>query len=301
MPVGLWLHSMRAAHLSDLHFGSHVSPEKLDSLRSDLVSHALELLVITGDVTDRGRLSQFRWARDFLRSLEIPYIMVPGNREVGFSAVWEWMLPSFAMRRYRHFFGASDQVVYHSESSKVVFMGLNSVHSFPSWPGTVSRETRHWLKEQASRFEDYLKVLFLHHPVLPVIRSSSFWAHSLSDAGEILNICTQNGIKLILQGHKHRSAVMEVNFPQREARVVVSSCGAPLMSRWDSVYHLMDLSPATILIHPREFFEGEFVGKGSYEFFPDGNRAADRAGTCQSVTSEGLRPIASRKPPRILH
>lgn len=301
MPAGLWSRSMKVAHLSDLHFGSHVSREKLESLKSDLISHGLELLVITGDVTDRGRISQFRWAHAFLRSLQIPFIMVPGNREIGFSAVWEWMLPSFAMRRYRHYFGASDQVVYHSDSSKVVFMGLNSVHSFPSWPGTVSRETRHWLKEQASRFEDYLKVLFLHHPVLPVIRGSSFWAHSLSDAGEILNICTQNGIKLILQGHKHRSAVMEVNFPQREARVVVSSCGAPLMSRWDSVYHLMDLSPATILIHPREFFEGEFVEKGSYEFFPDGNRAADRAGTCQSVTSEGLRPIASRKPTRILH
>ncbi len=32
---------MKVAHLSDLHFGSHVSSEKLDSLRKDLVSQAL--------------------------------------------------------------------------------------------------------------------------------------------------------------------------------------------------------------------------------------------------------------------
>jgi 3',5'-cyclic AMP phosphodiesterase CpdA len=274
---------MKTAHLSDLHFGSHVSREKLDSLRNDLVSHGLELLVITGDITDRGRISQFRWAQSFLSSLEIPFITVPGNREVAFSAVWEWMLPRFAMRRYSHFFGASDRVIYCSESNKVVFIGLNSVHSFPSWPGKVSRDTRYWLKEQASRFEDYLKVLFLHHPVLPVIRGSSFWAHSLSDAGEILNICTQTGIKLVLQGHKHRSAVMEVNLPQREARVVVSSCGAPLMSRWDSVYHLMELSSTRIVIHTREFFEGEFVEKGCYEFFPDGRRTGRGVETCQSL------------------
>ena len=292
---------MKAAHLSDLHFGSHVSSEKLDSLRKDLLSQALELLVITGDVTDRGRLSQFRWARAFFRSLEIPFIIVPGNREVGFSAVWEWMLPHFAMRRYSHFFGASDRVVYCSESNKVVFIGLNSVHSFPSWPGKVSRETRYWLKEQASRFEDYLKVLFLHHPVVPVIRGSSFWAHSLSDAGEILNICTQNGIKLILQGHKHRSAVMEVNFPEREARVVVSSCGAPLMSRWDSVYHIMEVSPASIVIHPREFFEGEFVEKGCYEFFPNGDRNDCRVGTCQGRSSDVFRSKASSKTPENMH
>lgn len=272
MRAALWLSPMKAAHLSDLHFGRHVAREKLDSLRNDLVSQALELLVITGDITDRGRLSQFRWAQAFLNSLEIPFIMVPGNREVGISAVWEWMLPRFAMRRYSHFFGASDRVVYCSESNKVVFIGLNSVHSLPSWPGTVSRETRYWLKEQASCFNDYIKVLFLHHPVLPVIRGSSFWAHSLSDAGEILNICTQKGIKLILQGHKHRSAVMEVSFPQRKAKVVVSSCGAPLMSRWDSVYHIMELSPASIVIHPREFVGSGFATKESYEFFPNGNR-----------------------------
>jgi 3',5'-cyclic AMP phosphodiesterase CpdA len=292
---------MKAAHLSDLHFGNHVSSEKLDSLKNDLVSHGLELLVITGDVTDRGRISQFRWAQAFLKSLQIPFIVVPGNREIGFSAVWEWMLPSFAMRRYSHFFGASDRVVYRSESNRVVFMGLNSVHAFPSWPGTVSRETRYWLREQASRFEDYLKVLFLHHPVLPVIRGSSFWAHSLSDAGEILNICTQNGIKLILQGHKHRSAVMEVNFPQREAKVVVSSCGAPLMSRWDSVYHLMELSSDSIVIHPREFFEGKFVAKGCYEFFPNGLRTDRQPETSQSLVTDDLRSIESKKPSRILH
>jgi 3',5'-cyclic AMP phosphodiesterase CpdA len=277
---------MIAAHLSDLHFGSHVSPEKLDSLGKDLISQAPELLVITGDVTDRGRLSQFRWAVTFLRSLDIPFIVVPGNREVGFSAVWEWMLPSFAMRRFDHFFGASDRIVYCSESNKVVFIGINSVHSFPAWPGTVSRETRYWLKRQSPLFEDYIKVLFLHHPVLPVIRGSSFWAHTLSDAGEILNICTQTGIKLILQGHKHRSAVMELNFPEREAKVVVSSCGAPLMSRWDSVYHLIELSQSSIIVHPREFVEGEFVGKKCYEFFPSGNGNDIQAGTCRSSSLE---------------
>ncbi|MGB6068771.1 MAG: metallophosphoesterase [Desulfomonilaceae bacterium] len=262
---------MKAAHLSDLHFGKLVSREKLDALRKDLVSQALELLVVTGDITDRGRVSQFRWAQGFLRSIDVPFIVVPGNREISFSAVWEWMLPRFAMKRHRHFFGASDRVLYCSESNRVVFMGLNSVHSFPSWPGTILRETRYWLKQQASSFDNYLKVLFLHHPVLPVIRGSSFWAHSLSDAGEILNICTQAGITLILQGHKHRSAVMEINFPERESKVVVSSCGAPLMSRWDSVYHIIDVSHSSIVIRPREFSSGAFVEKGAYEFFPNGN------------------------------
>jgi len=184
--------------------------------------------------------------------------------------VWEWAMPWLAMRRYSSFFGEIDRVIHVFEEVRILFFGLNSVHAFPSWPGSVSRETRRWLRDQASLFPDYVKVLFLHHPVLPVIRSSSFWAHALSDAGELLNICTQTGIHLILQGHKHRSSVMEINFPERDARVVVSSCGAPLMSEWDPVYHMIDINPSYILIRPRGFSEGVFAERGSYEFSLDG-------------------------------
>jgi len=264
---------MKFAHLSDLHFGRRVSHRKLDSLARDIVSQAPELLVITGDITDRGRVSQFRWASDFLKSLRIPFITVPGNREISFSAIWEWMLPSLAMRRYRSFFGASDRVLYHCPQANTVFFGLNSVHQLPSWPGTIARESRYWLKEQAAGFPGSVKVLFVHHPVLPVIRASSFWAHSLSDAGALLNVCTQTGIGLILQGHKHRSAVMELHYPERKARVVISSCGAPLLSLWDSVYHLIDVSPSMTCVQPREFIEedGGFVKTAAYEFAVDGS------------------------------
>ncbi len=170
------------------------------------------------------------------------------------------------MTRFRSFFGSSDCILHQCEEEKVALFGLNSVHPFPSWPGKVRRATRYWLKEQSAGLPDYAKVLFLHHPVLPVIRGSSFWAHTLSDAGELLNICTDNGICLILQGHKHRSAVVEIHVPGRNARVVVSAAGAPLMSRWDSVYHLIDLSSTEVTVRPREFRDGFFVETATHKF-----------------------------------
>lgn len=257
---------MKIAHLSDLHIGSQISDVKLESLGTDLISQGLDLVIVAGDITDSGRISEFRRADDFLQSLGIPFISVPGNREVSFTAVLEWMVPRLAMTRYTRFFGDRDRVLYRSDQHKVVFFGLNSVHSLPSWPGRIVRATRYWLREQADGFPGYFKGLFLHHPVLPVIRSSSFWAHSLADAGEVLKICTETGISLILQGHKHRSSVMEIRFPERDARVVVSSCGAPLMPYWDSTYHRIDISSDSIVVQPREFIEGRFVAKGSYRF-----------------------------------
>ncbi|MFC1833372.1 metallophosphoesterase family protein [Thermodesulfobacteriota bacterium] len=265
---------MRIAHLSDLHFGKEASRVKEQSLREDLHCLQPDLLVISGDVTDRGSVSQFRRARRFFDSLGIPFLSVPGNREISFGAVWEWMLPRFAMTRYRSYFGQDDKILYVSEEHKVVLFGLNSVHPLPSWPGRLERETRYWLKEKAAGFHGYFKGLFLHHPVVPVIRSSSFWAHSLSDAGEVLNICTQSGISLILQGHKHRSAVVELYYPDRDAKVVVSSGGAPLMPHWDSIYHIVDIFGPSLAVQPREFLDGNFVGRTRHEFSLNG-RADD--------------------------
>lgn len=260
------LPTMRFLHLSDLHFGSHIHAERLRALTQDILSQNPDLIVLTGDITDRGFVSQFRSAKSFLDSLGIPFIGVPGNREISPAAVLEWMFPRFAMRRYRDFFGQVDRIRHAEKDNGPIFFGLNSVHALPSWPGTIARETRYWLKDQAARFPDRTKILFLHHPVLPVIRSSSYWAHTLSDAGELLNICTQTGIVLILQGHKHRSSIMEIRFPERKAKVVVSACGAPLMTRWDSTYHVVDLTASSLVVSAREFQDGRFVDTGPHTF-----------------------------------
>lgn len=250
---------MRIAHLSDLHFGRHVSSDRVDALRTDLVNADPELVVITGDITDRGSSRQFHRALQFLQSLNIQFISVPGNREVSFDAFWEWAFPRLALLRYQSYFGPKDRIVHVSEEHKVVFFGVNSVHPLPSWPGTMGRKKRDWLRKQALDFQGYFKVLFLHHPVLPVPGSSSNWAHTFSDAGKVLKICSETGISLILQGHKHRSSVMDLRIPDTNARIVVSCSGAPLRPEWDAIYHLIRISPTTVLVEPREFIEGRFT------------------------------------------
>lgn len=263
---------MNVAHLSDLHFGRHVSDARVSALAEDLRSRDLDLIVVSGDVTDRGSRGQFHMAREFLRSVGTPYITVPGNREVSAAAVWEWLIPPLAMTRYRRFFGASDRIVLVAHEHKAVFLGVNTVHKLPSWPGKLSRRTRYWLKETAVGFPGYFKALILHHPVLPVIRGSSVWAHVLSDAGEILNICTHTGISLILQGHKHRSGIMEVHVPERNASVVVSCGGAPLAREWDPAYHRLCLSDGMLTVESREFGDGRFAANGCHSFPVNGGR-----------------------------
>lgn len=257
---------MKVAHISDLHFGKGISTQKLNSLIDDIHYQQLDLVLVTGDITDRGTTQQFRQAKRFLDSFGCKYLTVPGNREICFFAPWELLVPSLSMRRYRSFFGKSDKVFYKSDQYKTVFLGLNSVSQFPSWPGSISRDSRYWFKEQAEKHPSHFKVLFLHHPILPVLRASSFWAHQLSDASAIFTICAQTGVQLVLQGHKHRSSVVELRIPETEASLVVSSCGSPLLDRWDSSYHIISIANDMIDIEPREFVKGKFSGKTVYSF-----------------------------------
>lgn len=257
---------MRIAHLSDLHFGRHTSNEKLEALKKDLTRTPLELLVITGDITDRGLKSQYDQAMNFLESQDIPCVVAPGNREVSFTAFWEWIVPKLSLARFERYFGPKDRIVHVFPDHKIVLFGLNSVHWFPSWPGKLARKTRYWFKQEAAGYDGFFKAVFLHHPVLPVIRSSSYWAHGFSDAAALLDVCTETGISLILQGHKHRASVMEVRFPQRNANVVVSAGGAPLMPWWDSSYNVINLADSFLFVETREFRDGQFIVVEKYQF-----------------------------------
>src|SRR4030095_592545 len=68
-------------HLSDLHFG-RIDPPVLSGLRAKIETIQPDLLVVSGDFTQRARRSQFEQARTFLESLPGRKIVVPGNHDV---------------------------------------------------------------------------------------------------------------------------------------------------------------------------------------------------------------------------
>ncbi|HEY8230374.1 MAG TPA: metallophosphoesterase, partial [Rhodanobacteraceae bacterium] len=68
-------------HLSDLHFG-RVDAGLLDPLCAFARELAPDLVVVSGDLTQRARTVQFEQARHFLDTLPLPQIVVPGNHDV---------------------------------------------------------------------------------------------------------------------------------------------------------------------------------------------------------------------------
>ena len=58
-------------------------------MQSDFCTkHKPEVIVVSGDITQRARYQQFYKCRQFLDSLNIPYIVVPGNHDIPLYHVW---------------------------------------------------------------------------------------------------------------------------------------------------------------------------------------------------------------------
>lgn len=96
--------AMRIAHISDPHFGTEV-PVVRDALRRDLLADPADLLLVTGDITQRARRAQFAAARDFLQALPMPVICQPGNHDLPLFDLFTRVVRPYA--RFRHYLSAS--------------------------------------------------------------------------------------------------------------------------------------------------------------------------------------------------
>ncbi|MGE5864284.1 MAG: metallophosphoesterase, partial [Rhizobacter sp.] len=68
--------------VSDTHFGTE-RPAVVKALVRLARTQAPDVVVLSGDITQRARRAQFIAARDFMQSLRVPNMLViPGNHDI---------------------------------------------------------------------------------------------------------------------------------------------------------------------------------------------------------------------------
>ena len=69
---------------SDLHFGMILQPT-LEPLLESMWAIAPDLVIVSGDVTQRARVDEFRAARAYIERMPGPRLVIPGNHDVPLS------------------------------------------------------------------------------------------------------------------------------------------------------------------------------------------------------------------------
>jgi len=186
-------------HLSDLHFG-RVDEALLEPLIERVGALAPDVVVVSGDLTQRARSAQFAQARRFLDALPSPQVVVPGNHDIPMHNVLDrFLLP---LDKYRQHIGEDTEPEF--VDGEIAVFGVNTARSATIKGGRIGSEQIERLQARlAAVGPDVTKVVVTHHPFdLP----SSFDASDLvGRAPRAMRMFAEHGVDLLLAGHLHAS------------------------------------------------------------------------------------------------
>lgn len=190
-------------HLSDPHFGTQ-REAVVEALLRLAQQVAPDLVVLSGDVTQRARHSQFAAAAAFLERLPAgsARLVVPGNHDIPLYNLPARLISPYG--GYRRVFGPELEPLH--ETPELLAIGLNTTRRYRHKHGEVSAAQ---IERVARRLRGarpgQLRLVVAHHPfqvtrdqdVKNLLRGFEAAAHAWAEAGA----------DLVLGGHIHLAYV----------------------------------------------------------------------------------------------
>jgi 3',5'-cyclic AMP phosphodiesterase CpdA len=184
-------------HLSDLHF-DRVDYSLVEPLIQTISELAPDVVVVSGDLTQRARSAQFKEAREFLDALPSPQIIVPGNHDVPLYNVFKRFFQP--LDKYKRFI-TDDLEPFHADE-EIAVLGINTARSLTIKDGRVNEEQIAMIRARLCVLDDGVtKILVTHHPFdLPEGHDEDDLVNRAELAMDALVKC---GADVLLAGHLH--------------------------------------------------------------------------------------------------
>lgn len=191
---------------SDTHFGTE-RPEVVEALVAFARAQRPEVVVLSGDITQRARRAQFAAARRFADRLAPAFILaIPGNHDIPLFNLPARLLAPYAA--YARAFGEDLEPVYESQALLVI--GVNTTRAWRHKHGEVSQAQ---IARVARRLRECpphkLRVVVTHQP-LHVSRSGEE-SNLLRGCARAARAWAEAGADLAIGGHIHLPYVRPVN------------------------------------------------------------------------------------------
>ncbi len=267
-------------HGSDIHFGSPHDAAAAETFLETSRAIEPDLIVISGDLTQRAKVSEFKDARAYLdRFPDVPMVVTPGNHDVPLYRIFERIFSPF--RNYRQYISPELDTVTRIPGMTVV--ALNS--AAPRRAIVNGRIDRAQVEFARAAFQDSppgdLRAVVAHHHLAPAPDYEG--DNPLPDARRILDAFESMGVELIMGGHLHRAYIgnsLDV-YPgeDRDRGIVVVQSGTTTSRRGrareraKTTFNLLRIRDEAIeVVHHMHFSEAGGFAPFSGHVFPRGTR-----------------------------
>jgi 3',5'-cyclic AMP phosphodiesterase CpdA len=208
-------------HLSDLHFG-RVDEALLAPLRDTIAGIAPDVVVVSGDLTQRAKSEEFEAARAG------PQIIVPGNHDISLYNVLRRFLKP--LERYKRYITDDLDPIHVDE--EIAVLGLNTARSLTFKDGRVNEEQVAKICQQLSGLDPAItRIVVTHHPFdLPTSADETDLVNRAPMAMAAFAKC---GVDLLLAGHLHMSHSNSTadRYPISEYAALVVQAGTATSTR----------------------------------------------------------------------
>lgn len=225
----------RLLQVSDVHFGTE-RDGAVDALLALHAALAPDVVVLSGDLTQRATARQFEAARAFADAMALAgptggstVLALAGNHDVPLWAFWTRLLAPY--RRYRRRFGSEQGFVH--EDDALVLVGLNSTRHLRHKDGEVSENQ---VEAVAATFEALpadgrVRAVVMHHPVHGVRPQDE--ANLVHGGEAAVRRWSAAGVDLVLGGHVHLpyAAPLSVRYDRLATPVWCVQAGTALSRR----------------------------------------------------------------------
>ena len=169
---------------------------------------APDVVVVSGDLTQRARIEEFEQARDFLAQLPEPRIVIPGNHDVPLFNPYGRFVER--LTRFRRYITADLSPAWMD--SEVAVFGVNTARSLTWKGGRINARQVEDLRGRLCELPlSVTRVIATHHPFGVARVAFEQWAGC--------------GADLLLCGHLHIAATQVVG------RAIVVNAGTAISTR----------------------------------------------------------------------
>jgi len=258
----------RLVHLSDLHFGAH-DERLVDAVEWSIDRLEPDLVVISGDFTQRARTEEFKEACRFLERLRESgheVLAVPGNHDVPLYDVLRRFLSP--LTRYRRFI--DETLCPFIELPGVAVLGINTARSLTFSEGRINEDQIAFIRDTFARTSpDVVRVLVTHHPLfaIPVGEAveQAVGRHELA-----LDTVDEAGVDLLLAGHHHHAATHHAgDLVTRAGGALVIQAGTATSTRvreQEQSFNTIEIGEALVTVTLNGWKKDEFEPSNSQKY-----------------------------------